>query len=200
MKKGIYLFLALLIVACSDDGSDDNDSTAPIITILGDANITIDVGTTYTDAGATAIDNIDGDITSSIITNGIIPINSIGSYAVTYSVSDAAGNTATASRSVIVATPFIPMQEQFVGEWDKSFSYKQLAFRADGTGFEYDNNSGMFVQLTWSVTETELSIQYEGMGTAPFGYRYQVDQITGIMMVFTSLPDASIEFKYFRIE
>ena len=44
------------------------DTTVPVITLTGEATVTIEVGSTYTDAGATATDNYDGDITSSIIT------------------------------------------------------------------------------------------------------------------------------------
>ena len=44
------------------------DTTAPVITLIGDAQITVEVGTTYTDLGATASDNYDGDITADIVT------------------------------------------------------------------------------------------------------------------------------------
>ena len=44
------------------------DTTLPVITLTGEATVTIEVGSTYTDAGATATDNYDGDITSSIVT------------------------------------------------------------------------------------------------------------------------------------
>ena len=40
------------------------DVTVPTITLLGDASQSYEMGTTYADAGATATDNIDGDITS----------------------------------------------------------------------------------------------------------------------------------------
>ena len=39
-----------------------------MITLVGDAQITVEVGTTYTDLGATASDNYDGDITADIVT------------------------------------------------------------------------------------------------------------------------------------
>ena len=42
------------------------DTTAPVITLNGDAQITVEVGSTYTDLGATASDNYDGDITDDI--------------------------------------------------------------------------------------------------------------------------------------
>ena len=100
MKKLICLFLAIVIAACSSDTI--SDTTAPIITLLGDANVSIIQNTTYTDAGATATDNIDGDITSSIVTSGTVNTAIDGTYTITYSVSDAAGNTATASRQITV--------------------------------------------------------------------------------------------------
>ena len=43
------------------------DTTAPtVITLVGDAEITVEVGTTYTNLGATASDNYDGDISADI--------------------------------------------------------------------------------------------------------------------------------------
>lgn len=71
------------------------DSTAPVITRLGISPVTVEGGSTYTDAGATATDNIDGNITASIVT--VNPVNTavVGTYTVTYNVSDAAGNNAT---------------------------------------------------------------------------------------------------------
>ena len=70
------------------------DTTAPVITLLGDDPVTLEVGDAYTDAGATATDNYDGDITSSIITVSTVNTAIVGVYTVTYNVSDASGNTA----------------------------------------------------------------------------------------------------------
>ena len=78
------------------------DQTAPTITILGDNPVTIEAGSTYTDAGATATDNYNNDVTSSITAYSTVDSNTIGSYTVTYTVSDASGNQATAVRTVIV--------------------------------------------------------------------------------------------------
>ena len=56
--------------------------------------LTIEVGSTYTDAGATATDNYDGDITSSIVTVNPVDTDVVGQYTVTYNVSDANNNVA----------------------------------------------------------------------------------------------------------
>ena len=42
------------------------DVTIPVITLLGESEVSLELGSTYTDAGATAVDNIDGDITADI--------------------------------------------------------------------------------------------------------------------------------------
>ncbi|MDT0557893.1 DUF5011 domain-containing protein [Ichthyenterobacterium sp. W332] len=72
------------------------DTTAPVITLNGSATVNINVGGTYTEQGATATDNIDGDLTGSIVIGGdTVNTGTAGTYVVTYNVSDNAGNAAT---------------------------------------------------------------------------------------------------------
>ena len=87
------------------------DTTPPVITRLGDPVVNIHTGDTYTDAGATANDNYDLDITPSILSTGL-PINTsaTGSYTVTYDVTDAHGNHATqVTRTVHVSDVEMPV-------------------------------------------------------------------------------------------
>jgi hypothetical protein len=84
------------------DGTSNPDTLSPDITILGDNPANHQVGTTYTDAGATAWDNVEGDVTSSIIATSNVNANLIGTYTVTYEVTDSAGNIAIATRTVNV--------------------------------------------------------------------------------------------------
>ena len=79
------------------------DTTAPVISLVGAATINLNVGDSYTEQGATATDNIDGNLTSSIVTTGTVNTNTAGTYTVTYSVSDAAGNSASETRTVVVS-------------------------------------------------------------------------------------------------
>ena len=71
------------------------DTTAPVITLLGSSTVTHAQQATYTDAGATASDDIDGDITADIVTVNPVDVNTVGSYTITYNVDDGAGNSAT---------------------------------------------------------------------------------------------------------
>ncbi len=74
-----------------------------MITLTGSSTININVGDTFTDPGATASDNVDGNITSSISISGSVDTSTAGTYTISYNVSDAAGNAATeVQRTVIV--------------------------------------------------------------------------------------------------
>ncbi|MGH1384473.1 S8 family serine peptidase [Kordia sp.] len=79
------------------------DTEAPVITLTGAATITLTVGDSFTDPGATATDNVDGNLTSSIVVTGSVNTAVEGTYTLNYNVSDAAGNAATqVSRTVNV--------------------------------------------------------------------------------------------------
>jgi hypothetical protein len=85
------------------------DTTKPIITLLGGINLTIIQNTTYIDAGAIATDNIDGDISSNIITVNPVNTTTIGTYTITYDVNDSNGNQAVqVTRVVNVTAPPTP--------------------------------------------------------------------------------------------
>lgn len=85
------------------------DDTKPVITLKGESSITLATGSIYTEQGATATDNRDGDITSRITTSGTVNTNAVGTYTITYTVSDASGNTATVSRTVTVTDQIKPV-------------------------------------------------------------------------------------------
>lgn len=70
------------------------DSTPPVITLVGDSVITVECGSAFTDPGATATDDRDGNITASIAISGTVDTSTVGTYQVRYNVSDAAGNAA----------------------------------------------------------------------------------------------------------
>ncbi len=70
------------------------DTVAPVITLIGENPINIPVGSTYSDPGATAQDDVDGNITANIVVDNPVDTSVAGVYTVRYNVSDAAGNAA----------------------------------------------------------------------------------------------------------
>lgn len=81
------------------------DVTAPELTLLGESTMKVIARSEFVDPGVKATDERDGDVTPQVQITGEVDVNWCGSYTITYSVSDAAGNVATAERVVEVAQP-----------------------------------------------------------------------------------------------
>lgn len=72
------------------------DTTIPVIVLNGDNPQEVSYLGSYTEQGANASDNYDGDISGSIVINSSsVNTSQLGSYNVTYDVSDSSGNSAT---------------------------------------------------------------------------------------------------------
>lgn len=80
------------------------EDLAPVITLNGDAAVTLNIGEAYVDAGATALDDRDGDLTAEIAVGGdVVDTDTTGIYVITYNVADSSGNAATeVTRTVTV--------------------------------------------------------------------------------------------------
>lgn len=78
------------------------DDVAPKITLNGNSVVSVVTGATYTEQGAKAVDNKDGDVSKDIQISGNVDTTKEGTYMVTYTVSDSNGNKATSQRKVLV--------------------------------------------------------------------------------------------------
>ena len=78
------------------------DPVAPQLTLKGAQVVMLRLGKTYVEPGFVATDNCDGDITQKVTVTGTVDGNTAGTYMLEYSVQDGSGNTATATRKVIV--------------------------------------------------------------------------------------------------
>ncbi len=79
------------------------DTTAPILTLLGDSSQSITQGSSYVDPGASAVDAMGGNLTAQIVVAGSVNAAKVGTYTLLYSVTDAAGNSVSKTRTVVVA-------------------------------------------------------------------------------------------------
>ncbi|NLC87272.1 MAG: DUF5011 domain-containing protein [Clostridiaceae bacterium] len=68
------------------------DTTKPVISLIGDATINIEVNSIYTDAGSKVSDNCDSNLIATVNSN--VATSLLGKYIVRYNVTDTAGNIA----------------------------------------------------------------------------------------------------------
>ncbi|MCB9140393.1 MAG: DUF5011 domain-containing protein, partial [Caldilineaceae bacterium] len=86
------------------------DTTPPVIALAGDNPLILALGTPYVEPGYTATDDVNGDLTDDVTVSGTVDVNTAGTYTLVYSVADAAGNTATVTRTVeVTSTPYLPL-------------------------------------------------------------------------------------------
>lgn len=78
------------------------DDKKPDITLNGDDVVILYIGDKYHEKGATAYDNVDGDLTDEIKIDGSVNTDKKGTYELVYSVSDRAGNKASVTREIRV--------------------------------------------------------------------------------------------------
>lgn len=190
------LFTAGIIFMTS---CNKEDTTPPTITLNGSASVQHILNSTFTDAGATAEDDEDGDISSSITVTGSVSKDMVGPYTLTYSVSDAAGNSATATRTVNVYN-----EAEFLGAYTSGTAY---TFADDTCGastvFPYTatitpsktinkqfniKNFGGFGPTTTNVT---ANISGTGVGSTFTWQAQQLDVASNILSAATNVGSLS---------
>lgn len=80
------------------------DIVPPVISLKGNRTYYVVENTKYNESGYTATDDADGDISGAVNVKGSVNTAVRGTYNITYSVKDSAGNTATVTRQVIVCS------------------------------------------------------------------------------------------------
>jgi hypothetical protein len=83
------------------------DTTAPVITLTGDAEITLEVGSTYTELGATATDNYDATV--EVVITGALDTSLVDTYTITYTATDSNSNTSNITRTVDIVDTVAPV-------------------------------------------------------------------------------------------
>jgi hypothetical protein len=74
----------------------------PTLTLIGANPLTVECAGDYVDPGATAHDDCGTDLGAAITTTSTVDAGAVGSYTVSYAVSDSSGVASTASRTVLV--------------------------------------------------------------------------------------------------
>jgi hypothetical protein len=132
MKRNILMMsaFALTLSALLFNGCKKDDTTAPVVTLTGPSSTTVSLNSSaYVDAGATANDDEDGSITPTM--SGSVDVNQAGTYTITWTATDAAGNSGTASRTVTVKND----AEAWAGTYPKALIVDSVFSNSSYTAF-----------------------------------------------------------------
>ncbi|MDA2936069.1 DUF2341 domain-containing protein [Patescibacteria group bacterium AH-259-L05] len=143
------------------------DTTPPVITLIGSSTINLYIDDSYTDQGAAAVDDSDGDLTADIVVVNPVNTAGTGTYVITYNVSDTAGNAAVeVIRTVMVSEmpDTTPPEATIITYPDNPTSQTTADITVGGqevTHYKYrlDNGSysGIEIDVSVHITLSDLS-------------------------------------------
>jgi hypothetical protein len=199
------LFFLFTLVGCGSGGDAEvqdiitpvPDTESPVITLVGDEVINLLVGETYVEQGVTISDNVDTNL--SAVTTGEVDTNTAGSYTITYTVTDAANNQSSVTRTIIVEEASAPSTNAYIFDSENEDSF-YIEYWGDtwSTGTEYTDqpadttyskaleitkSSGWGTVVAWG-NESENAIDISTYTHARF--KIKTDTFTSIEVVVQS--------------
>ena len=119
MKKRVIIVTEIVV---------ETDETPPVLILLGDRNITLFLEESFVESGFNATDNKDGNISDRVVVSGTVDTLNVGSYELSYAVTDDAGNQSEIlTRIVTMIERPVPVDEvaPLLNWWEGKF-YKLL--------------------------------------------------------------------------
>ena len=139
--------------------STSNDKVIPSISLIGDYYIALAPGEAFLDPGATALDDVDGNITAAITVNGVVNTDEAGVYPITYDVIDSSNNAAIQVTRIVEVTSGITIREDAedgdIENW--------IVYTGEGT-----------INNVFDADRQSRVIQLDGPDGTDDGFRYNV--------------------------
>jgi len=138
-----------------------DDIIKPVILLIGNPTINLAVGDNYTELGATASDDTDGDISANIIITSDVNTAAVGTYSVNYNVQDASGNAAIEVTRTVnmmqIAIDIVKPVITLMGDADINLTVGDNYVELGATALD-DTDGNIAVQVTRTIIVTEVDI------------------------------------------
>ena len=143
------------------------DTERPVITLDGLSSITVERGTPYIEPGFTVSDNVDQDLVSQImITPPGLSTATTGTFTITYTVSDSAGNQAIPVTRTVIVQDTTPPVITLLGQTPHAVNRGQSYTDAGATAVDPPDN----IDLTASITTNATSFNTNTIGIFRISY------------------------------
>ena len=200
-EYGFYIFLFIALIGCKK-----KDSSLPVITRIGGNSVQQTLNTPWTEPGYTASDNTGGDITSNVIVKGKVNKDLAGTYVITYTVADNAGNETSVYRNVIIYNEANFLSGKYFAK-DTSNLLAATTFTATLTPSNTINkeliieNFGRWDSLCHCVATVKMNISGKNINSVLFWNKQQIANNDSILVAsnggfITNLSPATLSFSY----
>lgn len=180
------------------------DTVAPELTLQGEQEVTMELGDDYDEAGATASDNYDGDLSEQVTVTGSIDTSQVGVYQLTYVVRDSSGNITSMIRTINVIDTIAPTEvtieanEVTANKIVFTFSAKDLAgikeYRLFRYGEEIARIAGNATSYTDQTVQAGTTYHYELTAIDPSDNTSTANvEVTTKQVAIPEEPELSIE-------
>ena len=149
------------------------DTVGPVIAINGEASMEINQDSDFSDPGATATDAVDGSVR--VVTTGSVDPSSTGTYTLTYTAIDSAGNKSSLARTIVVSSSKFVLNVFSNGEvdpvWDEGIN-------AADSGISWgscDNGGDDCPNISWEIVQdtdrgSVLQVEHSSAGQQAIFY------------------------------
>jgi len=144
--------------------STTNDKVIPTINLNGDYYLTLAFGEDFIDPGATALDDVDGNITADLIVAGIVNSDKAGEYPITYDVLDSNGNEAIQVTRIVKVTSGITIRE----DAEDGDTVHWILYTA------YDDDNPQTITNVFDEDKQSRVIELNGPHGTDDGFRYDI--------------------------
>ncbi len=171
-------------------GCKKDDTTAPVVTLKGSASENSVLNAAYSDPGATASDDEDGDISSSVVVSGTVNKDLAGTYTLTYTATDAAGNEGKTTRTVKVVNSSENLAGSYTGVDTAPYpgtagSSFPVTLTASGTTnnrlivskFANYLNAGVYINVSGSLVSVPSQVVHCGTAPNDFDHTFKTSTI-----------------------
>lgn len=177
MKK-LFLSMSILVLLGSLAACGDavEDTVAPVLSGVEDTTILRDAAFDALD-GVSALDDVDGDVTSAITVAGTVDTTTVGTYFLRYSVADEAGNTREETRYITVEVDTSTLGDDLVpnGNFDLGWAIWTATTGLEGGNAEFNVVDGVLEIDILSVASAMWEPRLENTGIAfENGVTYEV--------------------------
>ena len=186
--KIFYILLTAMIVSFSGcTGASEENADNPTITLKGDRDITLKIGTVINDPGYSATDPQDGDLTDKVSVDSNINFYKKGQYYVNYSVKDRDGNVANASRTVTISDTATNN-----GVYGGDYQYGEV----DTAYYDLSDYGYIYQVYEEGKSVTQRAFEYDSYGTLSREYKVNFERNKNDHSIYKYIDNIIVKRSY----